>query len=125
LGHMMDPSGPRHSGKRPHGPPPPQIIEALDANADGVISADEINNAPAALNSLDKNGDGQLGPREYGPPPPPIPKELESYDKNGDGKLDASEREAVQADIKSGKLKPPQPPPHQEPPTDENGPEAQ
>ena len=33
---------------------------ALDANHDGVISADEIANAPAVLKTLDKNGDGQL-----------------------------------------------------------------
>ncbi|HVV73183.1 MAG TPA: phospholipid-binding protein, partial [Verrucomicrobiae bacterium] len=53
---------------------------------DGVIDADEIANAPAALKTLDKNGDGKLtmdelmGPRpmrgagqgdHQGPPPPP------------------------------------------------------
>lgn len=36
------------------------IIAALDANGDGVIDANEINNAPAALRKLDKNGDGKL-----------------------------------------------------------------
>jgi hypothetical protein len=57
-------------------PPTPLIIKALDANGDGVIDANEIANAPAALRSLDKNGDGKLTPDEYigprphvGPPP--------------------------------------------------------
>jgi hypothetical protein len=122
MGHTMDPAAPKHSGKDRHGPPL-QLIEALDANGNGVISADEITNASAALLTLDKNGDGQLGPREYGPKPPPIPKELQSYDKNGDGKLDASEREAVQADIQSGKLKPPQLPQKPEPPEGDSGPQ--
>ncbi len=55
-------------------PPLPLIIQALDANGDGVIDANEIANAPAALRSLDKRGDGRLTPDEYigkrpGPPP--------------------------------------------------------
>jgi hypothetical protein len=48
-----------------HRPPPPLIIAALDANHDGVIDADEIANASAALKSLDKNGDGKLTRDEY------------------------------------------------------------
>ena len=51
-------------------PPLPLIIKALDANGDGVIDANEIANAPAALRSLDKRGDGKLTPDEYiGPHP--------------------------------------------------------
>ena len=38
---------------------------ALDANHDGVIDANEIANAPAALKTLDKNGDGKLTPDEF------------------------------------------------------------
>jgi hypothetical protein len=50
--------------------PPPAIIDALDANHDGVIDADEIANAVAVLQKLDKNGDGKLTPDEFlGPPP--------------------------------------------------------
>jgi Ca2+-binding EF-hand superfamily protein len=109
MGHTMDPPNSGKSGKKHHGPPL-QLVEALDANADGVISADEITNAPAALKTLDKNNDGQLGPREYGPKPPPLPKELEPYDTNGNGRIDPDEMAAVQADIKSGKLKLPPPP---------------
>jgi hypothetical protein len=59
------------SGKQ-HRPPPSPIIAALDANHDGVIGADEIANASAALLTLDKNGDGQLTRDEYCPPPPPM-----------------------------------------------------
>ena len=43
-----------------HKRPIPPIIAALDANGDGVIDADEIANASAALKKLDKNGDGKL-----------------------------------------------------------------
>jgi hypothetical protein len=59
------------------GPPPgggnrpkPPIESALDANGDGVISAEEIANAPAALKTLDKNGDGELSADEYRPAMP-------------------------------------------------------
>jgi len=64
-------------GERPQGPPPPPLLEALDTDKDGTISADEIDKASAALAKLDKNNDGQLGPREYGPRPPqgPPPRE--------------------------------------------------
>jgi hypothetical protein len=56
--------GPGQDGGRP---PMPPLIAALDANGDGIISADEIANASAALLKLDKNGDGQLTPDEYRP----------------------------------------------------------
>ncbi len=50
--------------------PQPAIVKALDANNDGVIDADEIANASAALKKLDKNGDGKLTRDEYlGKPP--------------------------------------------------------
>jgi len=72
---------PRPPGAPAGGPPPghqhpvPLIIQALDANHDGVIDASEIANASAALWTLDKNHDGKLtrdefiGPRPNGPPP--------------------------------------------------------
>ncbi len=60
------PGGPEMGGHRP----PPPIIEALDANRDGVIDADEIANASAALKKLDKNGDGKLTQDELRPAPP-------------------------------------------------------
>ena len=42
-------------------------MTALDANHDGILDADEIANATAALKTLDKNGDGQLTPDEFAP----------------------------------------------------------
>ncbi|MBU6402143.1 MAG: hypothetical protein KGS61_17630, partial [Verrucomicrobia bacterium] len=49
-------------------PPPPPLVAVLDANHDGVIDAEEIANAPAALKTLDINNDGQLTPDEFMPP---------------------------------------------------------
>ncbi len=48
--------------------PPNPLMHIFDTNHDGVISADEIANAPAALKALDKNGDGQLTADELRPP---------------------------------------------------------
>ena len=45
------------------------VLAALDANHDGEISASEIQNAVAALKTLDKNGDGKLIPGELFPDP--------------------------------------------------------
>lgn len=65
------PPGPPGGGPgRGHRPPPMPLIMALDTNHDGIISADEIANAAAALKTLDKNGDGQLTKDEYLPPRP-------------------------------------------------------
>jgi hypothetical protein len=81
--HAQDAGGPPPGGERPyhagpgprgmngHRPPPSPLFEALDANHDGVIDANEIANAPAALKTLDKNGDGKLTPDELRPQRPP------------------------------------------------------
>ena len=63
-------NGPPMRGGRP---PVPLIVAALDANHDGVIDAQEIANASAALKSLDRNGDGKLTPDEFMGPRPPRP----------------------------------------------------
>jgi hypothetical protein len=55
------------NGRRP---PPSPLMEALDANHDGIIDADEIANASAALKKLDKNGDGKLTQDELRPKRP-------------------------------------------------------
>lgn len=52
-------------------PPPDPIREALDANHDQQLDADEIKNASAALLALDTDGDGVLGHDEIRPPLPP------------------------------------------------------
>ncbi len=61
-------TGANHHG---HRPPPSPLFMALDVNHDGVIDADEIANAPAALKALDKNGDGKLTRDELRPARPP------------------------------------------------------
>jgi hypothetical protein len=118
----------------------------LDANGDGIIDADEIANAPAALKKLDKNGDGQLTPDEYMPPPPegtnapppppegpdgkrPVPPIVAALDTNGDGIIDASEIANASASLLKldkngdGKLTPneyrPHPPGRRGPPPDD------
>ena len=63
----------------PPGPPPggpgrhhrvPPIIAVLDANHDGIIDTNEINNAAQELKQLDTNNTGQLTiPQLLGPPP--------------------------------------------------------
>jgi collagen type III alpha len=70
-------NGPDGNGMPPQGGPGwgmrrplPPIFQALDTNHDGVISADEIANASAALKTLDKNGDGKLNLFEVMGPPP-------------------------------------------------------
>ena len=51
-------------------PPPNPVVEALDADKDGVISAKEIENAVAALKKLDKDNNGKLEGEEIQPPRP-------------------------------------------------------
>ena len=48
-------------------PPRSPLVEALDANHDGIIDSSEIANASTELLTLDKNHDGQLTPDEYRP----------------------------------------------------------
>lgn len=64
---------------RPGGPLRIPLLAALDADRDGVISTDEINNAVQSLQSLDKNNDGKLTRDEMMPPPP--------EGRPGDGRL--------------------------------------
>ena len=54
-------------------PSTPLVVAALDANHDGVIDSAEINNAGAALKSLDKNADGKLTGAELRRPRPTRP----------------------------------------------------
>lgn len=62
--------GGQQGGPGGHRPPPSPVVAVLDGNHDGVIDAQEIANAPAALATLDVNGDGSLTPDELRPPPP-------------------------------------------------------
>jgi len=70
------PPGPNGPGRHHRVPP---IIAVLDANHDGIIDTNEINNAAQALKKLDRNNTGQLTipellgpPRGMRPPPPPM-----------------------------------------------------
>ncbi|MEO2015932.1 MAG: hypothetical protein ABGZ53_16355 [Fuerstiella sp.] len=51
----------------PRGMPPFPVMMALDADGNGEISADEINNATAALKKLDRNKNGKLDADELRP----------------------------------------------------------
>ncbi len=51
-------------------PPMPPIVTALDTNGDGIIDAQEIANASAALAVLDKNKNGEIGYDEALPTSP-------------------------------------------------------
>ncbi len=51
-------------------PPAPPVINAMDTDRDGSLSADELNGAPTSLKTLDKNSDGLLSPEELRPQNP-------------------------------------------------------
>jgi hypothetical protein len=59
------------------GPPPGRgdhLRDALNANGDHELDADEIKNASAAIAALDANGNGRIDHEEFRPlPPPPHP----------------------------------------------------
>ena len=86
------------------------IMAALDKDEDGTISAEEIENAVAALKTLDKNGDGKLTSDELrpnfrgrgdgfgfggrggaAPDPEAMVKRWMDHDKNDDKKLSKDE----------------------------------
>ncbi len=57
-------------------PPPPApgpLFTAIDLNKNGILSASEIEDAPLALLTLDKDHNGMLSRKELNPPPPPAP----------------------------------------------------
>lgn len=104
--------GPPPGGPGRHGPHrPPRCIAALDANHDGIIDADEIANASAALLKLDKDGDGKISLEEFlGPRPtppgagtnlPPVPPIFSALDTNGDREIDADELANAPAALKT------------------------
>ncbi|MDZ4852304.1 MAG: EF-hand domain-containing protein [Pirellulaceae bacterium] len=62
-----DRGGPGDGPRDGFRPPPNPVMEALDANHDQIISADEIQAATKSLLTLDKNGDGKLSFEECQP----------------------------------------------------------
>ena len=90
---MAQPPGERGEGG-PGGPPrggeggrrPNPIMEALDADHNGTISADELKNSATALATLDKNEDGSLTEDEFRPQPgPPREGGPEGGGRRGEG----------------------------------------
>lgn len=61
------PEGPRGGGRGDFRPPPNPLIEALDTDGDGVISAEEMKAATESLAKLDTNKDGKLADDELRP----------------------------------------------------------
>lgn len=57
------PGGPVRDGR-----PPIPVIEVLDSDHNGTLSADELRNATTSLLTLDKNKDGKLTEDEIRPP---------------------------------------------------------
>jgi hypothetical protein len=63
----------------PEGPPPgpaDRLRAALDANGDHELDEQELENATAALRSLDEDGNGRIDRGEFRPPLPPPPREF-------------------------------------------------
>ncbi len=55
------------SGGRGGFRPPNPVMEAIDKNKDGTLTADELKNASKALAALDKNKDGKIDQEEMRP----------------------------------------------------------
>jgi Ca2+-binding EF-hand superfamily protein len=114
--HAQEP--PRQGGPGGFGPPRGfAIFQALDTDHDNTLSAAEIDAAPAVLKAMDKNADGKVtadeipmpagrgrgegrgrggsGVGDEAPAAPPTPDEmaatLMAFDKNKDGKLTRAE----------------------------------
>jgi collagen type III alpha len=84
----------------PWGPPQHPLLIWLDADKNGELSAEEINDATNVLKKLDKNADGKLTRDElprlpFGPPGEPnreqFVERLRAMDSNQDGKLEKAE----------------------------------
>ncbi len=73
-----------------NGPPPNPILQLLDNDRDGEISATELENAENSIRRLDRNGDGTLSRDELRPPRP------------GDGNRDRSAPGRQRGDARDG-----------------------
>ncbi len=77
---------------------PRYVLQALDLDHDGSLSAQEIQAAPVSLLKLDSNRDGEITADEMEPPrgdagasPDQLATRLMAFDKNGDGVLTPDE----------------------------------
>lgn len=115
---------------------PPPILAIFDEDRDGVVSAEEIENAVEALGKLDRDGDGEITMEETRPPrpdgdddqgspagkmPPPV---IAALDTDKDGTLSAEELEAAPESLLEldangdGEISPEELHPHGPPPVD-------
>jgi Ca2+-binding EF-hand superfamily protein len=105
--YAQNDNGPQDQPPRMRPPMRPSpIVEALDTDHDGIISAAEIAAAPDSLKKLDKNGDGQLTPDEYHGAPPPDGPQRRPKPVNGNQKVAAGGQNQNEGD----RPKPPLPP---------------
>ena len=102
--HAEDPAS--NPPQPPPVPPPSPLFDALDVNHDGIISADEIANASAALRTLLKNGAVEIKRADVEPPHPPAAHDRRDRD---DQDRDAPDRPRPHA----------MRPPHASPPADD------
>lgn len=109
------PDGPDGQGGPPmrrNRPPLPAVVRALDTNHDGVVDADEIAKASAALKTLDKDGDGQLTMQELmGPPPQGMGGPSEDRQGQGPGSGNRPQGRPQRPNGGAGFDRPPGPPP--------------
>jgi len=63
--------------------PPHPLMETLDIDKDGKLSAEEIKKSPQSLMKLDKNGDGELSREELRPSRPDMGKGMGKGGKGG------------------------------------------
>ncbi len=95
--------------------PPLPLVDVIDKDHDGELSAEELASAPAALKSLDANKDGVLRDEEIMPPMPfgrggpggpggPGQKRnlVKNFDKDSDGLLNDDERAAAREGAQRG-----------------------
>jgi Ca2+-binding EF-hand superfamily protein len=94
--------------RKPHGPPPPELIKEFDKDGDGKLSDEERQamresmrarmeaRKKEMLERFDADQDGKLSDAERENARKTIKAEmLEKYDKDGDGKLSKEERASM------------------------------
>lgn len=60
----------QESPPKPHRPGPSPLMVALDLDHDGILSSDELEEAPESLRRLDDNGDGEVNLDDFRPARP-------------------------------------------------------
>lgn len=104
------PGGPegKDRPKRPHGPPPAEVIKQFDKDGDGKLNEEEraamqearkakmAEMHKAMLEKYDADGDGKLSEDERSKAREDRKAQvLKEFDKDGDGKLSKEERDAM------------------------------